>query len=76
MAYVGEPLSDADRARIDAAANMTDSARALEEIQRVLDPRCLLAVRINPESRISVRAAAPRAAGRAGLARVSRQGAE
>ena len=34
--------------------------RAVEEIQRILDPHCLLAIRINPESRISVeRAAAP-----------------
>ena len=60
MAYLGEPLSEADRARIDAAASMTASERAVEEIQRILDPRCLLNVRINPESRISVdRAAAP-----------------
>ena len=60
MASLGEPLSDADRARIDAAANITDSARAIDEIQRILDPHCLLAIRINPESRISVeRAAAP-----------------
>ena len=60
MAYLGEPFSDADRKRIDAAANMANPARGLEEIQRVLDPHCLLAIRINPESRISVeRAAAP-----------------
>jgi hypothetical protein len=60
MKYLGEPLSDADRARIDAAASVTDGARAVEDIQRVLDPLCLLAIRINPESRISVdRAGAP-----------------
>ena len=60
MEYLGEPLSDADRKRIDAAASLTDPARAVEEVQRILDPHCLLAVRINPESRISVdRAAAP-----------------
>jgi hypothetical protein len=58
MAYLGEPLSDADRERITTAASMTEGA--LEAIQQVLDPRCLLTVRINPESRISVdRAAAP-----------------
>ena len=60
MAYLGEPLNDADRERITAAASRADGARALEEIQEVLDPRCLVTIRINPESRISVdRAAAP-----------------
>ncbi len=60
MAYLGEPLPDADQNRLEAAANMTSAAHGLEEIQRVLDPRSLLAIRINPESRISVeRAAAP-----------------
>ena len=60
MAYLGEPFSDADRARLDAAANMSDEARAVEEVQRILDPKCLLLVRINPESRVSVeRGAAP-----------------
>ena len=60
MEYLGEPLSDTDRKRIDVAASVTDGARAAEEVQRILDPYCLLAVRINPESRISVdRAAAP-----------------
>ena len=60
MAYLGEPLSDADRERLTAAASATEGGRALAEIQEVLDPRCLLTIRINPESRISVdRAAAP-----------------
>src|SRR5215212_7347487 len=54
MAYLGEPFSDADRARLDAAANMGDEARAVVEIQRILDPRSLLVVRVNPESRVSV----------------------
>jgi len=60
MASVGEPFSDAERQQIDAAAGMTDAARVVEEVQRVLDPRCLLAVRITPESRVSIeRGAAP-----------------
>jgi hypothetical protein len=59
MAYLGEPFDEADLKRIDAAANL-DGAAAVNEIQRILDPHCLLEVRINPESRISVsRAAAP-----------------
>ena len=61
MAYLGEPLGDADRERITAAAGMPDGARAVEEIQQVLDPRCLLSIRINPESRISVDRAAAQA---------------
>lgn len=53
MAYLGEPLPEADRTRLEAAANLGDESRALAEIQRVLDPRCLLVIRINPESRVS-----------------------
>src|SRR5215467_1524617 len=60
MEYLGEPFSETERERLDAAANLSDQARAIEEIQRVLDARCLFSVRINPESRISVeRGAAP-----------------
>jgi len=60
MEYLGEPFSQAERERLDAAAHLSDPARAIEEIQQVLEPRCLLAVRINPESRVSVeRGAAP-----------------
>ena len=53
LAYLGEPLSETDRERLDAAASLAEPARAIDEIQRVLDPRCLLIVRINPESRVS-----------------------
>jgi hypothetical protein len=60
MEYLGEPFTAADQERINAAASMTDGSRALDEIQKILDPQCLVSVRINPESRISVdRAAAP-----------------
>ena len=60
MASLGEPFGDADRVRLDQAAHMPDEAGAVDAIQRVLDGRCLLAVRINPESRVAVtRGAAP-----------------
>jgi hypothetical protein len=60
LEYLGEPLGDTDRGRIDAAGSLTDTVRAVDEIQQILDPHCLLSIRINPESRISVdRAAAP-----------------
>src|SRR5437763_13145412 len=54
LAYLGEPFSDADRALIDAAANLPDETRAVEAMQRIMDRRCLLEIRINPESRVSV----------------------
>ncbi len=60
MAFLGEPFSDADRARLTAAGNQTRAADVVSEIERVLDPHCLVTVRINPESRVSVeRGAAP-----------------
>jgi hypothetical protein len=60
MAYLGEPFSEAERTQIEAAANIADQKRAIAEIQRIVDPRCLLTIRINPESRVSVvRGAAP-----------------
>jgi hypothetical protein len=60
MEYLGEPFTGTDRERLDAAANMSDETRAIEEIQRVLESKCLLTVRINPESRVSIeRGAAP-----------------
>jgi hypothetical protein len=60
MAYLGEPFPDSERARLDAAASMSDEVRAVVEVQRILDPNCLFVVRINPESRVSIeRGAAP-----------------
>src|SRR5947209_697060 len=54
MAYLGEPFSDAERRQLDAAADIGGDPHAVEAIQKILDPRCLLLVRINPESRISI----------------------
>ena len=60
MAYLGEPLSGSEQRQLEAAANLGDERSAVDAIQRVLDPRSLLTVRINPESRISIeRGAAP-----------------
>ena len=58
MAYLGEPFSDADRKALDAAANLGDATRTLAEVQRLLDPRCLLRC-----------ASIPRAASRSSAAR-------
>ena len=77
MAYLGEPFSDADRALLDAASNMPDEARAVEEIQRVLDKRCLLGDSHQPREpslgHARRRAGATR---RTRVARVPREGAE
>ena len=60
MAFLGEPFSEADKARLLAAGSQKTAAEAVAEIERVLDPHCLVSVRINPESRVSVeRGAAP-----------------
>ena len=51
LAYVGSPLSPADREALRAAAGRPDAPAA---IQAILDPHCLLDVHINPESRVKV----------------------
>jgi hypothetical protein len=78
MAYLGEPFDEADLKRIDAAANLADGAAVVNEIQGILDPHCLLEVRINPESRTHLGEPCRRsgATRRAGLARLPGQGAE
>ncbi|MCA9073618.1 MAG: CehA/McbA family metallohydrolase [Planctomycetaceae bacterium] len=51
--YVGAPLSNADRQALEAAMAETDEVMCVKEIQKVLDPHCLAAVKINAESRVS-----------------------
>src|SRR5579871_6244506 len=52
--YLGSPLPPRARAMLAKAAAETDEARAVQTIQEALDPYCLLAVDINPESRVKV----------------------
>src|SRR6476659_2162134 len=52
LEYLGVPLSDSERQSLEKAAGMTDSAKACEAIQQVLDPRCLAGITINPEMRV------------------------
>ena len=54
MDYLGEPFSASDKQQLQNAFNEADRARAIAEIERVLDQRVLLRVSINPESRVSV----------------------
>jgi hypothetical protein len=52
--YLGTPVSASDKQALEAAFKQTDADEASEAIQRVLDKYCLLAVNINPESRVKV----------------------
>ena len=54
--YLGTPLSAADKQALEAAFTKSDSDEASELIQRSLDKYCLIAVNINPESRVKVAA--------------------
>jgi hypothetical protein len=60
MAYLGEPFDREAVGAFERAAGADDLAQVQAAIDRLVDPRCLLAVRINPESRVTVsRGAAP-----------------
>src|SRR5471032_1662775 len=52
--YLGQPLPAADQRRINEAIGNPDEAAAVAQLQAILDPFVLLAVDINPESRVKV----------------------
>ena len=54
MDYLGEPLSAADKGALARAVDDADEARAVVEIQRILDKRSIAEVHISPESRVKV----------------------
>src|SRR3954470_12947738 len=51
--FLGEPLSPAEKTALDRAAS-TPGKESVDQLQRILDPHVLFAVRINPEMRVSV----------------------
>jgi hypothetical protein len=53
--YLGQPLPAAVHERINAAVALADEAKAVAELQTILDPYVLAVVNINPESRVKVR---------------------
>jgi hypothetical protein len=60
MNHLGEPFSDKELRDLRAAEDLGDASSLQDAIDRVLGPRCLAEVRINPESRVSItRGAAP-----------------
>jgi hypothetical protein len=54
LEYLGSPLPQSARTALDKAAQDPDEARQVRAVQAALDPLCLLAVEINPESRVKV----------------------
>jgi hypothetical protein len=52
--YLGQPLPAPETRRINQAIGNADEAAAVAELQAILDPYVLLAVDINPESRVKV----------------------
>ncbi len=52
--YVGAPLKPDDTKALKAALKNTNGEDAIKAIQMILDPYCVAAVHINPESRVKV----------------------
>lgn len=52
--YLGQPLSESEKANIETAIGNADEGAAVAAIQATLDPHCLAVVNINPESRVKV----------------------
>ena len=61
LAYLGQPLTPEDLRRIDDAIAEGDERAAVQRLQDVLDAYVLVAVDINPESRVKVEPGAARA---------------
>jgi hypothetical protein len=53
MEYLGSPISPEIKTAFEEQAGKGDDAAA-QQVQRLLDPLCLLLVEINPESRVKV----------------------
>jgi hypothetical protein len=53
MDYLGTPLSDAAKAKLDQAARMPD-AQAARLVQEALDPYCILGARITADNQVLV----------------------
>ncbi|HXG49228.1 MAG TPA: CehA/McbA family metallohydrolase, partial [Methylomirabilota bacterium] len=52
--YLGSPFDAEAKRALAAALKETDTARAIEQIQKTLDAHCLFLVAINPELRVKV----------------------
>ena len=54
LEFVGSPLDAESRLKLEEAFKLPNAADCTEAVEKILDPRCLVAVNINPESRVSV----------------------
>jgi hypothetical protein len=54
MDYIGSPVSAETKSKLETLFGETKSETAVAEVQKLLDPLCLLAVQINPEARVKV----------------------
>ena len=54
--YLGSPFSADEKQAIETALKDTDTKRATEKLQTILDRHCLFGVTINPEMRVKVAA--------------------
>src|SRR5436853_1556926 len=62
LEYLGSPLPDSVKAKLEDAFKAPDESSRVRAIQEALDPYCLIANPINPESRVKAQLgpAAPR----------------
>src|SRR5271157_512908 len=49
---LGQPLASAEKAGIDKATDSTDHKASVQALQAIVDRHCLIAIDINPESRV------------------------
>lgn len=54
LEFTGSPLDPRERKRLEEALAAADEATVAAGVQAVFDPLCLVAVHINPESRVKV----------------------
>ncbi len=52
LEQTGQPLNQTDKQSLEAAMAEPDSTKASQQIQKILDPYCLVGVNINPESHV------------------------
>ena len=55
LSFAGSPLDESLIAKLEAAQKLPDGRQSVKEIQKVLDPLCLLEVNISAESRVKVK---------------------
>jgi hypothetical protein len=52
LEYLGSPLQASTLSQLESAFSLAPGQEAVEKIQAILDPLCIIGVNINPESRV------------------------